>query len=53
MAVCLTAGSVPHLNGESVEVVEHDVVRLWEQRGVTLERAKKRKEKKTMSLLWL
>lgn len=38
---CLTTGSVPDLNGESVEVVEHDMVWFWEQRRVTLERRKK------------
>lgn len=41
MHLYLTSVSKPHLNGESVEVVEHDMVRFWEQCRVTLERAKK------------
>lgn len=37
----LATGSAPHLDGESVEVVEHDMVRFGEQRRITLERRKK------------
>lgn len=41
ICVGMIASSIPYLNGECVEVVEHNMVRFWEQRRVTLYKTRK------------